>query len=139
MHGKIRRIETTAMNKRTHMNKRTCLLTFVVGASFLLSAPATAGVLYDNGPIDGNIGSWSISYNDIMTDSFTLTGTSTLTGVDFGIWVHPGDSPVSLEWRITDSVPDPGLGTIGNFALLTNTLWCNAGSSGIFTQGDKYS
>ena len=112
------------------MNNRTCLLTFVVAASFLLSTPATAGVLYDNGPINGNIGSWSISYGNIMTDSFTLTGTSTLTGVNLGIWVQSGEAPASLKWRITDSVPDDHLtGPIGNFASLTSTLWCSSSSS----------
>jgi hypothetical protein len=123
------------------MNQRTCLLAFVVAASFLLTTPASAGVLYDNGPINGQdtgMGSWSISYGNIMSDSFTLTGTSTLTGVNLGIWVHPGDTPSYLKWRITDSVPDPGLGAIGTTADLTNTLWCSAGSSGCASAYDVY-
>ena len=87
------------------MNKRTHLLAFAVAASFLLSTPASAGVLYDNGPINGQtgIGSWGISYGYIMSDSFTLTGTSTLTGVNLGIWIASGDTPDYLYWRISDS------------------------------------
>jgi len=106
IHDKIRRIETTAMNKRTLMNKRTCLLTFVVAASFLLSTPATAGVLYDNGLIPtniGKIGEWGIYYNDVVSDSFTLAGTSTLTGVNLDISIASGDIPDHLYWRISDS------------------------------------
>jgi hypothetical protein len=133
----MRKTETITMNKRTH------LLAFAVAASLLLSTPASAGLvqkIYDNGPINGQtgIGSWSISYGNIMSDSFTLTGTSTLTGVNLGIWIMPGEIPASLKWRITDSVPDPLLGTIGTIAGLTNTPWCSAGSSGCATSFDIY-
>jgi hypothetical protein len=106
IHDKIRRIEKTAMNKRTLMNKRTCLLTFVVAASFLLSTPATAGVLYDNGLVNANIGTIDASviyYGGVVSDSFTLTGTSTLTGVNLGIWIASGDIPAYLYWSISDS------------------------------------
>ena len=122
------------------MNRCAYVLAFAVAASFLLSTPASAGVLYDNGLISGQtgIGSWSISYGNIMSDSFTLTGTSTLTGVNLGIWIVPGDTPASLEWRITDSVPDPALGVIGATASLTSSLWCSAGSSGCAPSADIY-
>src|ERR1039458_3821879 len=94
------------MNKRTHMNKRTCLLTFVVAASFLLSTPASAGVLYDNDLVNANIGTIGYSgiyYGDVVSDSFTLAGTSTLTGVNLGIWIASGNIPGYLYWRISDS------------------------------------
>jgi hypothetical protein len=131
----MRRTETITMNKRTY------LLAFVVAACFLLSTPASAGVLYDNGPINGQtgIGDWSISYGNIMSDSFTLTGTSTLTGVNLGLWVVPTDTPGSLKWRITDSVPDDHIyGPVGTTAALTNTLWCSSGSSGCADSFDIY-
>jgi hypothetical protein len=115
----------------TAMNKRACLLALVLATSFLLSAPASAGVLYDNGPINGNIGSWSISYNNVMSESFTLTGTSTLTGVqNLGIWIASTDGgvPASLGWRIGDS-PEAVFGTGGSVVALTNTLVCSHSSS----------
>jgi hypothetical protein len=127
IHDKIRRIETTAMNKRTLMNKRTCLLTFVVAASFLLSTPATAGVLYDNGLVNANIGTIDASviyYGGVVSDSFTLTGTSTLTGVNLGIWIASGDIPAYLYWSISDSPVDTTTG--GTQASLTDvTKLCN--------------
>ena len=86
------------------MNKRIHLLAFAVAASLLLSTPASAGVLYDNNLIPANIGKigeWGIYYNDVVSDSFTLAGTSTLTGVNLGIWST--STPDYLYWRISDS------------------------------------
>ena len=114
------------MNKRTHMNRRICLLTFVVAASFLLSTPATAGVLYDNGLVNANIGTIGYSgiyMNDVVSDSFTLAGTSTLTGVNLGIWIASGATPDYLYWRISDSPVDTATnddhGTLASLTGLT--------------------
>jgi hypothetical protein len=108
------------------MNRRACLLALVLATSFLLSAPASAGVLYDNGPINGTINAWPISGNHVASDSFTLTGASTLTGATVGIWVwrDPDDTPISLMWRIGDS-PESVVGAGGDTAALTNTLVCS--------------
>ena len=109
------------------MKQRSCLLALAVAALFFLSTPASAGVLYNNGPINGHIDAWSISYGNIMSDSFTLTAASTLSEVDLGIWIHPtaGDAPSYLKWRIGDSVPDYLLGPLGDTAFLTNSLSCS--------------
>ena len=117
------------MNKRTHMNRRICLLTFVVAASFLLSTPATAGVLYDNGLVNANIGTIGYSgiyMNDVVSDSFTLAGTSTLTGVNLGIWIAVGDIPDYLYWSISDSPVDTATG--GTQAFLTDVTYLRKGS-----------
>ena len=103
------------------MDKRTYLLALVV-AAFLLSTPASAGVLYDNGSANfgSPLGAWKI-YNDgvinyAVADSFTLTTASTLTGVGIDLWLSPEDSPVSLDWGIS-ATPDYsqslGGGTVG--------------------------
>jgi hypothetical protein len=86
------------------MNQRSYLLALVVAALFLLGTPASAGALYDNGLVNANIGTigyWDIYYNDVVSDSFTLPGTSTLTGVNLGIWST--STPDYLYWRISDS------------------------------------
>ncbi len=92
-------------------------------------------VLYDNGVGSGTLGSSSISFGNIQTDTFTLTGASILTGVDLGLWVHttiPADSPASLKWRITPSLPDDfNLGPLGTTAVLTGFQFC----SGCATDG----
>jgi hypothetical protein len=115
-----------------NMDKRVCLLAFVVAASLTLSTPASAGVLYDNGPISGaaQLGAWALYNNgvtnDAAADSFTLTGTSTLSGVaNIGLWLHPGDSPLSLDWGISAS-PDYSQSLGGGTVGLTNTVWCSA-------------
>ena len=115
--------------KPIDMNKRACLLAFVVAASLTLSTPASAGVLYDNGPISGSLplGAWIVFDNGYaIADSFTLTGTSTLPGVaNIGLWSLPGDSPLFLDWGISAS-PDYGSSLGGGIANLTNSLFCSA-------------
>jgi hypothetical protein len=51
----------------------------------------------------GTIGMEIISYGGLVSDSFTLAGTSTLTGVNLGIWIASGNTPDQLSWRISDS------------------------------------
>ena len=74
-----------------------------IAAFFLLGAPASAGVLYDNGLVNGGATDyWGIYYNDVISNSFTLAGTSTLTGVNLVISIASGFTPDSLFWRISD-------------------------------------
>jgi PEP-CTERM motif-containing protein len=78
-----------------------------------VSAPAWAGTLYDNGPINGQVNSWTINYGFQVSDSFTLNGSSNLTGVQFGAWLFPGDTETSVAWSIgsTPFASDYGSGT----------------------------
>jgi hypothetical protein len=124
------------------MNKRTTLLAFALAASFLLSTPASAGVLYDNGSPSGNTlpaGAWLISAGEMIADSFTLAETSTLTGVTVALWTPHLTTPGTLQWGISAS-PDYGslLGG-GTFASLTNSLFCSAGPTCGFGTRDVYS
>src|ERR1017187_9159598 len=89
IHGRTRR--TTAMKKPVYV------FVLVVAAFFLLSTPASAGVLYDNGLVNGE-DYWGIYYADVVSDSFTLAGTSTLTGVNLGISIAASDIPEYLYW-----------------------------------------
>ena len=116
------------------MNQRISLLALVVAASFLLITPASAGVLYDNGLVNANIGTIGYSgiyYGYVVSDSFTLAGTSTLTGVNLGIWVPSSYTPDHdyLYWRISDSHWDTQTNEDhGTQAFLTDVTYLRTGS-----------
>src|SRR5271165_1718130 len=63
--------------------------------------PAAAQVLYDNGPINGNIDGWTINFGYIVSDTFTLANNSTMTGFAFGTRQFPGDDLISVDWSVT--------------------------------------
>jgi hypothetical protein len=69
----------------------------------LLSSSAFAAVLYDNGPVNGTLGGYYITplagYS--VTDSFTLSNPSTINSVSFGTWGGIGDTPLTVDWAIT--------------------------------------
>ncbi|HEY3839256.1 MAG TPA: hypothetical protein VGL72_21935 [Bryobacteraceae bacterium] len=78
-------------------------------ACVLAAVPASAGVLYDNtGPGSLTTNAWSF-YNgggggSSVTDSFTVaSGLDHVTGIDFDVWVNPGDSLNSYTWSISSS------------------------------------
>ena len=52
----------------------------------MLAACASAQVLYDNGPINGNAALWSIAFGYVVSDTLDLSGGSTVTGFSFGVW-----------------------------------------------------
>jgi hypothetical protein len=83
---------------------------------------AKAGVLYTNGPISGNVGALFINHGVAVRDSFTLTGPSTITGVEFGAWVNQGAKPVSVDWGIsaTPTFTDQATGALSSTFLFTN-------------------
>jgi hypothetical protein len=72
--------------------------------AFLIALPASAQVLYDNGPIFGESDAWTINFGFVVSDSFTIsTGNSTINGLSFGAWVFPGDVIESVEVSITSA------------------------------------
>ena len=49
------------------------------------AGPASAQVVYNDGPINGTVDAWTINDGLIVADSFTVSGgTSTLSGLSFG-------------------------------------------------------
>ncbi len=52
--------------------------------------PDDDGVLYSNGPINGNTDGWTINFGFAVSDTFTTDG-SQITGLQFGAWLFPGD------------------------------------------------
>jgi len=77
----------------------------------LLAASTSADVLYDNGAVNDNIDAFSIT-GQMLADTFTLSADSMLTGVSVGLWVPEGDSPLTVEWSIWNSLLPDGNGTL---------------------------
>ncbi len=100
----------------------------ILALMFLLAAaPASAGpVLYDNGPVNGATTAFTINYGWTVTDTFDLSGASTVTGVNLAVWAYPGDTPESVDWAITTdyfgtTVPGgSGTADLNNVFLFTN-------------------
>jgi hypothetical protein len=70
----------------------------------LLVLPAVAqSDVYDNGPINGNVDSWTVNFGFAVSDSFTLASSTTVNGLSFGAWMFPGDILETAEISITSS------------------------------------
>jgi hypothetical protein len=83
------------------MRKRISMFVVVALLGMVLTATAWSDVLlYDNGPIDGSIDAYTINYGFSVSDSFTLSGNSTLTEAQIGLWVFTDDRPTSVDWSI---------------------------------------
>lgn len=66
------------------------------------SVPALAqNDLYDNGPTNGTIDAWNINESIVTSDSFNLTSSSTVNGLNFAAWLEPGDVLESAEISLT--------------------------------------
>jgi hypothetical protein len=75
----------------------------------VMSAPAFASVLYDDGPTDGNTNAFFIDgpnpgpFSQSISDGFTATGSGSVTDIDFGIWVPTGTTPTTVSWWLGTS------------------------------------
>ncbi len=69
----------------------------------LAAIPASAQMLYDNGPIYGDIDAWPFSSPYVVSDTFTLSSNSTVGGFELGTWEFPGDVLSSVDWSITSA------------------------------------
>jgi hypothetical protein len=125
------------------MIRRNYFLALAVAAFFLLGAPASADVLYDNGLVNGGPNDYQmISMGYVVSDSFTLAGTSTLTGVNLDISIASGFTPAYLSWRISDTHWDtyPTYEDHGTQASLTDLIKLCTGCKTINNvPGDTYS
>jgi len=67
--------------------------------------PASAQVLYENGPIYGETDAWVINNGNFVSDTFTVAGgNSTVSGLSFGVWLYPGDTLTSVAVSITSGI-----------------------------------
>jgi hypothetical protein len=90
---------------------------------------AGAQTLYSNGPVNGTVDAWTINYGYSVANSFTLSGASTLTGADFGVWTFSGDTAETVDWSITTS-------PLGGTTLFSGTA--NLAQTFLFTNGFGY-
>ncbi len=76
-------------------------LSLVAAVCALSAVPASAGVIYDNGPDAGNNTYHTIDGPYQVSDSFTLSSDSTVVEAILQVDVFVGDTPTSLDWLIT--------------------------------------
>lgn len=75
-----------------------CLL-----ATLMLIASASADVIYENGPANGNAYAWQINFGFIVSDTFYLPQNNVVSGIGFDAWLYPGDTLLSAELSITSA------------------------------------
>ncbi len=98
----------------TRMISRLTALAVLLAAAM----PARAALVYDNGLVNGTNNAWSIAL-DSVSDSFSVSYNTSLVSAQIGLWLNPGDTPVSVDWLIGTSPfgSDVASGT----STLTNT------------------
>ena len=74
-----------------------------------LASGQDPGVLYGNGPVNGEVDAWTINFGYVVSDSLALASASTVQGFQFFVWAFPGDIPSTVDWSITSQ---PNGGTI---------------------------
>ena len=65
------------------------------------------GTVYTNGPINGEVSAWPISYGFVVSDTFAVGSGSSIDGMSFGAFLYPGDVLQAAEVSIT-SQPNGG-------------------------------
>ena len=92
------------------MRLRLASLSLLTWCVMLAAIPAAAQTIYNNGPINGNTDARQINGGNghgIVSDTFTLTATSTITSLEFAEWLTPGDTNASVL-AVVSSQPDGG-------------------------------
>jgi uncharacterized repeat protein (TIGR03803 family) len=82
--------------------------------------PLQGGVIYENGPINGNTDAWTINFGFVVSDTFTAVNPTSITGMSFGAWLFPGDTLTSAELSITSS-PNGGMSYFDQTVNFTQT------------------
>ena len=98
---------------------RKFLSALVLSSALVGAAPAMAQVAYTNGPINGTITANTINYGWEVTDSFTLSQATTITGFDFGGWTYPGQVGTQVDYGFSTAADFATTGT----ASLTRTFF----------------
>jgi opacity protein-like surface antigen len=124
---------TAGIHLRGNAMKKLLLTAALFAAGLCAAAPASAGVLYSDGAINGTVSGWTINYGFAVADTFTLSGNSNLTGVQgIGLWLYPGDAPTGLDWEILTS-------SGGNLGTMVASGAASLSSSFLGTNGYGYS
>src|ERR1700749_190107 len=91
-------------------------------------------ILYKNGPVNGicdiehcNVDAWTINFGFEVTNSFTVTASSTIHGFNFAVWLLPGDTLTSVDWAVGTCTfcADIGSGTASGSNLSSSFMFAN--------------
>ena len=126
-----RREQTTSLQEKRSIQTRVrvvILALYAIVCLALATVPALADTLYSSGPLNGvglvggiDYGGAGINYGFEVSDPFTVTADSTVTGFDFADLYWPNDLPYTVTWSISTGPFDGfvwGKGT----AYLSNTF-----------------
>ncbi|MEP7362396.1 MAG: PEP-CTERM sorting domain-containing protein [Acidobacteriota bacterium] len=120
-----------------------------------LGVPASAAILYDNGPTNGSANALFIDgpgagpFSQTISNGFVATGTGIATSLDFGVWVTSGLTPTTVSWALgtsafgseisSGSTPQVGFAFFGangfGYDVYTATV---GGLSGLLSSGSTY-
>lgn len=115
--------------------KRFFLRGLLLLTAITMAAPALSAItIYSNGPIDGTNDFYFISGPEIITNSFTATGTGLLSSAELGLATYSG-TPASLQWQI--GTTPFGSDISSGLASLTSTFH-NAGPYGGTTYNSTF-
>ena len=89
-------------------------------------APASAGTLYENGPVDDDTDAWIINQGYVVSDTFTLGANSMVRGFDFTVWEFPGDTVLSVDWSLTSQANGGTSYGSGTANVISTFLYVNA-------------
>ncbi len=108
------------------------------------AAQAHADTLYKNGPVNGicdielcTVDAWTINFGYSVTDSFTITSSSTIQGFNFAFWLFPGDTLTSVDWAVgtCEFCSDIGSGTASGPNLSSSFMSTNQYGYNIWAVG----
>jgi PEP-CTERM motif-containing protein len=82
------------------MTLRLFCLTTIVLCLTAISVVAQVD-LYDDGPTNGTTDGWTINFGFEVSDSFNLSNPGQVSGLQFAVWLMPGDVLQSIEVSMT--------------------------------------
>jgi hypothetical protein len=109
---------------RSIMKRASLAVSFLALVGAIAAVPAFAdSTLYSNGPANDQTLGWTINSGYSVSDSFTLSQASTVTGATFDAWLNSKDSLTGVNWSIgnTEEGSSLGSGTAGTVSTLVVT------------------
>ena len=108
------------------MKMRTTFFPLLTIVWLIAAATASAGTLYENGPVDDDADAWTINQGYVVSDTFTLGANSIVRGFDFTVWEIPGDTVLSVDWSLTSQANGGILYGSGTANVTSTFLYVNA-------------
>ncbi len=107
--------------------KKFALALSVIGLAASVG-PASAGTLYSNGPLNGLGDAFGVNGGYADSDSFTISGSATVTSFDFALWNFSFDVTTNIDWSIGTTIggsqDGSGVGApLSGVLDLTNGPW----------------